>query len=255
MNANLFAKANRIIQSCGEAYLGVLGEDGGPHVSTVSTIAPRDIFTARFATGLGANKTRRLLRDGRASVCYRSGGDNITLDGTAVVLTDQQTKTGCWQDWFIHHFPGGETDPNYCVIAFTAQRASLWIGNESAEFTIGELLTVQSRCGCLCAWCSYRESHGCGGCIETNGHPFHGACPVAQCCQGKGFTHCGQCADLPDACADPDCKRIDANSFFECGGCPNTTCDKLHAYSYKDPDHGDNPPGARVEVCRAWAKA
>ena len=27
----------------------------------------------------------------------------------------------------------------------------------------------------------YKETCGCGGCIETNGHPFHGECPVAVC--------------------------------------------------------------------------
>lgn len=31
-------------------------------------------------------------------------------------------------------------------------------------------------------------------------------------------------------------------------------CGKLHAYSYTDPDHGDNPPGARVQQCEKWAK-
>jgi len=28
----------------------------------------------------------------------------------------------------------------------------------------------------------------------------------------------------------------------------------LNAYSYTDPDYGDNPPGARVEQCKKWAK-
>ena len=254
MNTNVFAKANAIIRTCDAAYLGVIDACGCPHVSTVSTIHPEGIFEAYFSTGVGANKTRRLLRDGRASVCYRSGGNNITLVGAAEIRTDQETKTAYWLDWFINHFPAGETDPNYCIIKFTAKRASLWIDGESAEFTIDELLTVQSRCGLLCKWCAYRESHGCAGCVETNGNPFHGECPVAACCQQKGYAHCGACPDVPGACSDPDCKRIDANGFFECGGCGHTSCDKLYPYSYKDPDHGDNPPGARIEVCRAWAE-
>lgn len=49
---------------------------------------------------------------------------------------------------------------------------------------------IDSRCGLHCTTCTYKEPCGCGGCIETNGHPFHGACPVAQCCQEKGFYHC-----------------------------------------------------------------
>lgn len=38
-----------------------------------------------------------------------------------------------------------------------------------------------------------------------------------------------------------------------CGECAVIPCDKLYAYSYLDPEHGDKPQGARVEVCRHWA--
>ena len=228
MNPDIFAKANQMIAKCGEAYLGVIDENGFPSVSTVSTIKPENIFEAYFATGLAANKTKRLLKDKRASVCYRAGSNNITLVGEAEICTDQPTKSRMWLDWFIDHFPLGETDPNYCVIKFTTLRASLWIDYESAEFTIEELMKVQSRCGLLCTWCTYKESHGCGGCVETKGHPFHGECPIAICCQDKGYSHCGECPDLP--------------------------CDKLRAYSYDDQEHGDKVPGARLEVCKAWAK-
>ena len=56
---------------------------------------------------------------------------------------------------------------------------------------------VDSRCGLHCTGCEYKETCGCGGCIETNGHPFHGECPVAVCCQNKGIVHCGGCPDIP----------------------------------------------------------
>lgn len=86
---------------------------------------------------------------------------------------------------------------------------------------------IDSRCGLHCTGCAWKESHGCGGCVETQGHPFHGECPVAGCCQNKGLAHCGECDILP--------------------------CVKLYAYSYLDPEHGDKPQGARVAVCRKWA--
>jgi general stress protein 26 len=253
MDANIFTRANQIIKTCDAAYFGVIDENGCPHVSTVSSIQPENIFTAYFSTGLNANKTKRLRVDKRAGICYRAGGDNISLTGEAEILTDPETKSRLWQDWFIEHFPGGKTDPNYCIIKFTAQRASLWVHNESAEFTIDELLSVQSRCGLLCKWCTFRASHNCGGCIETNGNPFHGECPVAKCCQEKEYTHCGECENLPGECAHPGCTKVNADGFFECEGCAGTSCGKLYPYSYKDPDHGDNPPGARVEVCKTWA--
>ena len=84
---------------------------------------------------------------------------------------------------------------------------------------------IETRCGLLCSECSFQKT--CPGCIETNGHPFHGERPVAQCCQQKGFVHCGECPQLP--------------------------CALLTQYSC-DPVHGDTSPGTRIEQCRKWAK-
>lgn len=86
---------------------------------------------------------------------------------------------------------------------------------------------IDTRCGLSCASCVFRESTGCGGCIATNGHPFHGECSVAICCQDKGLLHCGECPDFP--------------------------CQMLHEYSFDDK-HGDNPKGARIEQCKQWAE-
>ena len=84
---------------------------------------------------------------------------------------------------------------------------------------------IESRCGILCYSCEYREKCGCGGCIETNGHPFYGECSLASCCQNKGFAHCGVCPQMP-------CELI---TKFSC-----------------DPEHGDTPKGARIEQCKKW---
>ena len=228
MNANLFEKANQIIKTCDAAYLGVIDENGCPSVSTVSPIKPENLFEIYFSTNIGSNKEKRLRLNNRASICFRAGNNNITLVGEAEILTDQPTKSKFWLDWFKDHYSGGETDPTYCIIKFTAKRASLWIDNEGAEFTIDELMTVQSRCGLLCKQCTYKASHGCKGCIETNGNPFHGECPVAKCCQDKGYTHCGECDVMP--------------------------CEQLREYSCGDDEECDHPAGARISVCKAWAR-
>ena len=84
---------------------------------------------------------------------------------------------------------------------------------------------IDTRCGLRCEGCPYKESMNCGGCIATQGRPFHGLCSVAACCQARELVHCGQCGEFP--------------------------CDLLKSYSC-DPVHGDNPPGARIEQCRNW---
>ena len=86
---------------------------------------------------------------------------------------------------------------------------------------------IDTYCGLRCEGCSYKEPCHCGGCKATLGQPFHGACPVAQCCIEKKLPHCGVCKEFP--------------------------CALLQQYS-NDPEHGDTPPGARIEQCRRWAE-
>jgi len=136
MNASIIEKANQIIKTCDTAYFGVIDEDGYPSVSTVSPINPESILEAFVSTNIGGSKEKRLRKSSRASICFRSGNDNITLVGDAEIVTDQETKSRCWQDWFINHYPGGETDPNYVIIKFTTKRVSLWVDFENAAFTI-----------------------------------------------------------------------------------------------------------------------
>lgn len=77
-------------------------------------------------------------------------------------------------------------------------------------------------CGLHCEGCEFVGSHGCGGCIATDGHPFHGSCAVAECARAKHVRFCGECGEFP--------------------------CDTLKGYAF-DPVHGDN--GARLENCTA----
>jgi general stress protein 26 len=229
MNANIFEKANQIIKTCDTAYLGVIDENGNPSVSTVSPIKTESILEIFFSTNIGSNKEKRLRKNNRASICFCSNGSNITLVGETEIHTDQETKSKYWRDSFINHYAGGETDPNYVIVKFTTKRVSLWVGSEGAEFTIDGLLSVQSRCGLLCDGCTYKESHGCKGCIAQNGKPFWGECDVAKCCMDKGYAHCGECIDIP--------------------------CDNLRSMSYGDDEYNDKPEGARIAVCKAWAAA
>ena len=85
---------------------------------------------------------------------------------------------------------------------------------------------VTTYCGLDCTNCAWKEPCQCNGCVATKGFPFHckeEACPVAACAINKGISFCGLCEDFP--------------------------CQLLTDYSC-DKEHGDTPPGARMEKCR-----
>lgn len=57
----------------------------------------------------------------------------------------------------------------------------------------GLIAVCKTICGLDCSECGLRNE--CGGCVETNGHPFGGSCMIAACCEKKGCNHCKKCAD------------------------------------------------------------
>jgi hypothetical protein len=59
---------------------------------------------------------------------------------------------------------------------------------------------IDTRCGLICATCTFKEKFNCGGCIKTDGHPFHGDCAVAVCCQNRGFFFAACARISPASC-------------------------------------------------------
>lgn len=54
---------------------------------------------------------------------------------------------------------------------------------------------MKTLCGLDCSRCELKNE--CGGCIETEGHPFGGSCMIAVCCKNKGCENCGRTFETP----------------------------------------------------------
>jgi len=139
MNTKLFEKANEMIKAFAYASFGVIDENGYPSASAVSLINPENISELYFTTTMDSNKGKRLQNNNKVSINCCTSMNNITLVGEVELFSDQETKSKYWQDWLAcgaDVYPGGISDPNYCLIRFTAKRVSLWIDEEGAEFAL-----------------------------------------------------------------------------------------------------------------------
>ena len=227
MNANIIKKANDLVNACTEGYVAVLDTYGYPHVATRSVRNADGIFSCYFTTGKGSNMAKSIAKNSKASVFFRYDSGNVTLIGDFEIITDKKTKKDVWVDWFINHYSGGVDDPTYFVVKFITKRVSFWIDSEGAEFDIAQYNKPQSKCGILCKVLNNPACGDCKGCMEMDGKPFWGECPVAVCCIDKGYLHCGNCPDMP--------------------------CDILHEFSCGDGEHCDKPKGARLEILKYWS--
>ena len=62
--------------------------------------------------------------------------EGVMLKGTMDVLHDSKTKEMIWNDGDEMYYPQGVTDPDYCVLKFTAENGRHYSNFKSENFTV-----------------------------------------------------------------------------------------------------------------------
>ena len=110
--------------------------NGYPRPVQMSKIKANGFNEVWTATGADSVKVSDFKHNSKAGLCYDCYGDSVALRGTVEIITDDAIRKEMWQDWFIHHFPGGPSDPNYVILHFKGTEATFWINGEFNHSTI-----------------------------------------------------------------------------------------------------------------------
>lgn len=120
------------------AYLGYQDSEGYPVTKAMLMAKGREgIRTIYFSTNTSSNKVSCLLKNPKASVYFddRRFFRGVSLLGTVEVLKDQKTKDWFWEEGDERYYPLGKTDPDYCILKFTAQKGRYFC-NGSEDFLV-----------------------------------------------------------------------------------------------------------------------
>ena len=106
------------------AFIGSVDEDGFPNIKAMLAPRERDGATLYFTTNTSSMRVKQYQDDPKASVYFYHRGrfryTGVMLKGTMEVLTDQETKDRIWRTGDTMFYKKGVTDPDYCVLRFTA---------------------------------------------------------------------------------------------------------------------------------------
>ncbi len=111
------------------AFISSIDEQGYPVVRAVSDprIIENEIY---FSTNTSSNKVKQYQVNNKACVYFYKRGtikyQGATIKGTMQVCTDQPTKDKVWHFGDKLFYKQGVTDPDYCVLKFTAQEAEYY---------------------------------------------------------------------------------------------------------------------------------
>lgn len=123
------------------AFLSSVDEAGYPNVKAM--LKPRRMDGLRqfyFSTNTSSLRVKQYRNDPRACLYFYHKGlvryTGVMLKGRMEVLTDQETKEMIWRRGDTLFYKGGVTDPDYCVLRFTAQSGRYYRDLKTEDFPI-----------------------------------------------------------------------------------------------------------------------
>lgn len=120
--------------------------DGNGFPNTKAMLPPRKregIKHFYFTTNTSSMRVSQYLENPKACVYFfdKRFFRGVMLKGTVEVLLDSVTKEKIWHDGDELYYSKGVTDPDYCVLKFTAQTGRYYSNFKSEDFVVGELLS------------------------------------------------------------------------------------------------------------------
>ena len=121
------------------AFIGSLDFEGFPNVKAMLQPRKREgIKTIYLTTNTSSMRVAQYRKDNRACVyfCDSRFFRGVMLRGTMEVLTDSASKEMIWREGDTMYYKEGVTDPDYCVLKFTAISGRFYSNFSSEEFII-----------------------------------------------------------------------------------------------------------------------
>jgi general stress protein 26 len=128
-----------IIDKGGNAFLSSVDEEGFPNTKAMLLPRKREgIRCLYFTTNTSSMRVAQYRKNPKACVYFydRRFFRGVMLKGTVQILEDAQSKEMIWKDGDEMYYPQGITDPDYCVLKFSAQNGRYYSNFKSEDFLV-----------------------------------------------------------------------------------------------------------------------
>lgn len=117
-----------------------MDDAGFPNAKAMFLRAHEGLHTFWFSTNVSAARTMRIIENPKSCIYFLDSNaiHGLMLTGEIKVHMDDETKQAYWEPGDINYYEQGPTDPDYCMMCFTAEKGNYW-GNGKYEFEVASL--------------------------------------------------------------------------------------------------------------------
>lgn len=129
----------KIIDKSSLAFISYIDNDGFPITKAMLKPRERDgIKEFWFTTNTSSNKVKVFRENPKASIYFvdKRFFRGVNLRGTVEVLETKDAKERIWREGDTMYYSQGVTDPDYCVLKFTAENGNYYSNFKNEEFDI-----------------------------------------------------------------------------------------------------------------------
>lgn len=134
-------KISSFIRKQKVGFVCSIDEDGFPNVKAM--LKPRKQVGLKefyFSTNTSSMRVKQYIENPNASIYFYRKGlikyVGVMLKGKMEVLTDQPTKDMIWRKGDTMFYKQGVTDPDYCVLKFTATSGRYYCDLKTESFDV-----------------------------------------------------------------------------------------------------------------------
>jgi general stress protein 26 len=128
-----------IVAKSAKTIIASVDDDGIPNLKAM--LKPREndgLKVFYFTTNTSSLRVKQYSKNPKASIYFYDSRffRGLMLRGIMEVLHDQPTKDRIWRDGDTVYYSLGVTDPDYCVLKFTAENGRIYENFKSYDFKI-----------------------------------------------------------------------------------------------------------------------
>lgn len=135
------SKIEKFIKKQKVSFIGSVDKNGYPNMKAM--LKPRKINGLKefyFSTNTSSLRVKQFQNNPNASIYFYHKGlikyTGVMLVGKMEVLTDEETKEMIWRRGDTMFYKKGVTDPDYCVLKFTAESGRYYCDLKTENFEI-----------------------------------------------------------------------------------------------------------------------
>ena len=129
----------KLIDSQSVSFISSVDPDGFPNTKAMLPPRKREgIKVFYFTTNTSSMRVSHFIKNPKACIyfCDKRFFRGVMLIGAVEVLQDSASKEMIWRDGDTMYYSKGVTDPDYCVLKFSAQKGRIYGSFKSEDFSI-----------------------------------------------------------------------------------------------------------------------